>query len=225
MTNLKNFIVLDYLTVKPYFTIKNLLIFSFVALFLTTMSHDISSGIGVGLMIATLLLGYPFAIGEKSNLDALYTTLSIKKKEVVKGRFMFALIINICAIVFSNVLAVAGLYISRIGGFATDIGVGGYAESLLILSLIFIFTQAVQIPFFFKLGYTKAKVLSIIPFIILMLGFMAFLNIKSINIWLVEGLESLSIKGMIVPLAALSFVIIVGLSYCLSVKFYKKREF
>jgi hypothetical protein len=55
------------MTIKPYFTAKNLLIYAAVALFLTAVSGNISSGIGVGLMIGTAFVGYPFALCEKSN--------------------------------------------------------------------------------------------------------------------------------------------------------------
>lgn len=225
MTKLKETVHLDFVTVKPYFTIKNLLIFSAVALFLTTMSHNISSGIGVGMMIATLFIGYPFALSEKSNLDALYTTLSVKRTTVVQGRYIFTLLLNLCAVLFSFVLATLGLLIAKAAGFSTGIGGNGYVETVLILAAIFLLIQAIQLPVFFKLGYTKAKILSIVPFAVLMAGYMAFMTLRNVSASLPELLDGLSGGGLMMPLLLVMIVAIVITSYGLSVSFYKKREF
>lgn len=225
MTKLKELIHLDYVTVKPYFTIKNLLIFAAVALFLTTMSDNISSGPGVGLMIATLFIGYPFALSEKNNLDALYTTLSVKRKTVVQGRYIFTLLLNICAILFSYVLATAGLFIAKAAGFSSGVGGEGYFESTFLLSAIFVIVQSIQLPVFFKLGYTKAKVLSILPFAVLIAGYMAFMTMKNTSAGLAKFLGQLSDSGLFAPLIIAVVVVIVFISYRLSMAFYKKREF
>lgn len=225
MTKLKETIHLDYVTVKPYFTVKNLLIYSVVALFLTTMSDNISSGIGVGMMIATLFVSYPFALSEKSNLDALYTTLSVNRKTVVQARYIFTLLLNIGAVLFSFILATAGLLIAKAAGFSSGIGGDGYIESVLILSAVFLLVQAIQLPAFFKLGYAKAKVLSIVPFAVLMAGYMAFMAMQNISTGLANTLEKLLVSGLFIPLILIIMVAIVIISYSLSVSFYKKREF
>lgn len=225
MAKLKEAVNLDYVTVKPYFTIKNLLIFSVMALFLTTMSDNISSGLGVGLMIATLFISYPFVLSEKNNLDALYTTLSVRRKTVVRGRYIFTLLLNICAVLFSSILATAGLFIAKAAGFSSGIGGDGDIESILILSALFILIQAVQLPVFFKLGYTKAKVLSIVPFVVLMTGYMAFMTLQNTSKGLSELLEKLSDSGLTTPVLLIMLVAVVIASYGLSVAFYKKREF
>ncbi len=225
MTKLKEMVRLDYMTARPYFTIKNLLIFSAVALFLTAMSDHISSGMGVGLMIATLFVGYPFALSEKSNLDALYTTLSVKRKTVVQGRYIFTLLLNICAVLFSFILATAGLLVAKAAGLSAGIGGAGYFTSTLSLSVVFILVQCIQLPVFFKLGYTKARVLSIVPFAVMTAGYMVFLAMRNISAGLAELLDTLSISGMIIPLLIAVIAIIVLVSYNLSVAFYKKREF
>lgn len=225
MTKLKKAIHLDYITVKPYFTVKNLLIYSVMALFLTTMSDNIASGIGVGLMIATLFVSYPFALCEKSNLDAFYTTLSLNRKTVVLGRYLFTLLLNICAVLFSFILATAGLLTAKVAGFSSGIGGEGYLESTLLLSAIFILIQAIQLPVFFKLGYTKAKILSVVPFAVLMAGYMALMAMQNISTGLANTLEILLVSGLFIPLILIIMVAIVIISYGLSVAFYKKREF
>ena len=70
MDKIKSFAKLDYMTIKPYLSKKNLLIFGCIMIFLTAMSGNVASGLGVGMMMGTIYLGYPFALGEKNNMDS-----------------------------------------------------------------------------------------------------------------------------------------------------------
>ena len=225
MNKLFSFVRLDFITIKPYFTIKNLLIFAVVAVFLTTMSGNISSGMGVGIMIGTLFISYPFAIGEKSNLDALYITLSLNRKTVVAGRYLFALTFNICAIIFSIFFAIVGTVVTG----ATGLGMGT-SDILLtgvLLAAVFIVIQSIQLPFFFKMGYTKAKLFSIVPFVALMAGYMVFMTASKEN-GIINSIESFlerMTNGVLVGFAVLALLLICYVSYRLSLVFYIKREF
>lgn len=225
MTKLKAAVHLDIVTVKPYFTVKNFVLFGMVALFLTTMSGNISSGIGVGMMIATLFSGYPFALSEKNNLDSLYTTLAVERKTVVQGRYIFTLLLNLCAVLFSFILATVGLLIAKGFGFSLGANGEGYVVTVLILSALFLCVQSIQLPVYFKLGYTKARVLSIVPFAVLMAGYMAFMTLSNINTQLASFLGTLLGSGMVIPLLVAVVSVIVFGSYRLSVLFYRKREF
>ena len=225
MSKLVSFVRLDFVTVKPYLTIKNLVIFAAVAIFLTMMSGNIGSVLGVGIMLGTLFVSYPFAIGEKSNMDALYATLSIDRKTVVTGRYLFALTFNISAILFSVVFAAIGAIISSAFGRGTQ--TGGIVFAGILLAAILIIIQALQLPFFFRFGYTKAKVFSIVPFIAIMAGYIVFMTaLKSNQIFDQIGntLEKLSSIVLIGP-ALFVLLLICYISYRLSVAFYKKREF
>lgn len=226
MTKLRESIHLDYVTVKPYFTIKSMLVYAAIALFLTTMSASITSGLGVGLMIATLFVSYPFALSEKNNLDALYATLSVNRKTVVQGRYIFTLLINIAAVLCACVLSAAGLLIAKAAGFSSGIGAGeGYLASILVLSAVFILVQAIQLPLFFKLGYAKAKILSVVPFAVLMLSFIVLMTMRNIGTGLEAVINKLAASGMTIPVLVVVLAVAVLISYRLSVSFYDKREF
>ena len=225
MSKLFSFVRLDFITVKPYFTVKNLLIFAVVAIFLTTMSGNVSSGMGVGIMLGTMFISYPFAVGEKSNMDALYTTLSLNRKTVVAGRYLFALAFNFCAVLFSIVFAIVGIFMS--GAFGLDMGTDEILLAGILLAAIFIVIQAIQLPFFFKMGYAKAKFFSLVPFVALMVGYMTFMTGSKDN-GIVNQIESVLARitsGMLVGFATLALLFICYLSYRLSLSFYIKREF
>jgi hypothetical protein len=218
------------MTVKPYLTVKNMLIYAAVALFLTITSENAASGMGVGLMLSTLFVGYPFAVGEKSNMDALYITLSVDRKSVVLGRYVYTLTLNLCAVLLATILAAAGTFIAKSFGFST--GVGSPLASIVTLSALFIIIQSIQLPLFFKFGYTKAKFFSIVPYIAMMVGYMAIMMLPNIieqpfadsgfAKLLTVAFENAAIS---VVLVAAGMILIVFVSYKLSSVFYRKREF
>ena len=226
MNKLISFVRLDFLTIKPYFTVRNMLIFAALALFLTTVSVNIVSAIGVGMMYATMFMSYPFAIGEKSNMDALYAILSIDRKTVVLGRYFFVLSINLCAIVFSFLLVSVGL----LAAWMTN-SWNGFDEAFLIMILltaVFFVLQAIQLPFYFKFGNTKARFLSVVPFIAIMAVYFAFSSVGRNSGFAssVTGFFSntLSASG-IVALTVLILLLLIFASYRLSLSFYSRREF
>ncbi|MDR2700725.1 MAG: ABC-2 transporter permease [Nitrososphaerota archaeon] len=225
MTNLKNFIQLNFMTAKPYFTVKTLLIISMVILFQAIMTGSVFSEIGVGALLGTLFMGYPFASAEKNNLDTLYATLSIKRKAVVAGRYLFALLLNGGTILFAFVLASAGLYFVGAVGFSySSIGVS-QIEPWIMLAAMFIGIQAIQLPIYFKVGYAKAKFLSIVPFVALIAGYFMFLNVSDVSAGPIGFFDKLAVTGLVVPAIVVVLVGIMFISYGLSAGFYKKREF
>jgi len=224
MNKALSFIRLDFITVKPYLTAKNLCIFVGVALIMLVVNNSAVGAIGLIMAFAALYASYPFAIGEKSNIDVLYTTLSIKRNTVVLGRYLFALTLDIFAGLSTFVLSFAVLEVMQQG-----IDVIETLVTIPILFLIFSVIQAVQLPIYFKLNYTKAKFLAYMPFVVLPLAIMAgarsFAGI----------LSSAQIKGVFerlagsIPAAALVggaiWLAIMAISYRISLLFYVKRDF
>jgi hypothetical protein len=228
MNKLMSFVRLDFVTVKPYFTAKNLLIYAGVALFLTVMSDNISAGISVGLMLGTMFVGYPFALGEKSNMDALYTTLSVSRKNVVTGRYLFVFALDLCGVLIAFALSTFGLLTVRMFGYKN--GAVDTLPTILMLSALFIIIQAIQLPFFFKLGYAKAKIFSIVPFAAIMAAYAALLGAsnKSNAIWefFVSLMANIGGNNMLLAIVSIAAIcLIVYASYELSLVLYKKREF
>jgi hypothetical protein len=233
MGKLKSFVRLDFLTVKPYFTIKNMLIYAVVAIFFTLATRDITPCLFVGFILSTMFIGYPFAVGEKSNMDALYTTLSICKSTVVLGRYVFTLALNLYVILISFVLAVVVLLAAQLvdfytGTVALSVFVFSGAEEKLwmtaLLAAAFITIQAIQLPIYFRHGYTKAKFFSLIPFVAIMAGYIVYIFVNSISG--IYGASAYAINSGTALIAIVAnLLLIVYVSYRLSLSFYKKREF
>jgi hypothetical protein len=231
-SKLIDFVRLDFITVKPYFTVKNLVIYAACALLLAVTSGNVASAIGVGMMLGTLFVGYPFALGEKCNIDTLYSTLALDRGSVVSGRYVFTLMVNLCAVVFSAGLSTVGLFVAGVFKSAGALGTDAF-WSTLALSVVFIVVQAIQLPIYFRLGYTRARFVSLLPFAFIMAlasVLMAMGRSGKYTSMITDFFVSLvSGGGNGGSLMALSVVVslclIVLVSYGLSLAFYRKREF
>ena len=219
-----SFVRLDFITIKPYLTIKNLCLFAGVALIMLVVNNSASGAIGLLMSFAALFSSYPFAIGEKSNMDVLYTTLSINRNTVVLGRYLFALILDLLAGLFTFIFSFAVLTILQKSFGGTEAMV-----TILVLFLLFSVIQAVQLPIYFKLNYTKAKFVAYIPFIVLPLAIMAgsrFFN----DLFSLDQIAGLFASAAANPLTAVLLCLaiwvgIIATSYRVSVALYQKREF
>jgi hypothetical protein len=196
-------------------------------IFLTSVSRSVSSGIGIGLMLGTVFTGYPFALCEKSNMDALYATLSLSRKTIVTGRYIFVAALNAGMILFASVVSSAGIFISR----TFDIGerTGGTFLISLSLALMFGVVQSMQLPLLFKFGYSKAKFFGLIPFCAIMGAYSAITAISKEGGFFetAAAIAAFLTKNNVVAAATVVLVLclILYISYNLALRFYKKREF
>jgi hypothetical protein len=218
-----SFVRLDLLTVKPYFTWKQLLIFSFapIAMIMSSDINNIATTIFMIFgMFGMLFAGYPFAIGEKNNADALYIILSIKRDSVVFGRYLFSVMFNL----FAGLTA----YIFIFAAFLINKQTFNFKEILIIMLVFFIVytvIQAIQLPIFFKFGYAKAKLLVYLPFagipaIVFIFGnFIIIEKIYSFYEWVLAN------QAVTAAIAGVIWLIVMAVSYYISLSCYNKREF
>lgn len=216
-----SFVRLDLRTIKPYVTIKNFIIFAAIAVLLLFSNKSSNMPISILMAYATLYVSYPFAVGDKTQIDALYATLAIQRKTVVLGRYLFAFFITF-------ITGFAAYLLTGLLSLFSNIPFYPYETLLftLILFVLFTLVQAFQLPIFFKLGYMKAKFLSYAPMLLFLLltVLLRFVleeldNAIEITYWLE--------RNKTILIAAIPFVLIgaVCLSFYFSKRVYDKREF
>ncbi|MCL2054786.1 MAG: ABC-2 transporter permease [Oscillospiraceae bacterium] len=226
MNKVRAVVGLDFATMKPQLGLKVTLPLLLSVLWMVTMSGSVASGIGIGLMMAMLFSGLPFLYGGKNNLDALYATLSLDRKTVVKGRYLFTLTMNICAVAATFILGTIGQLTLALTGvtFSSD----GIVWVFAVMGFMCIAMQAMQLPFYFKFGYQKAKLFSIVPLtgitglagVVLVMGGGELLN--GITTFAAKFQEN---RVMLFGGIGAVLAVIVFASYKLSLVFYEKREF
>lgn len=224
MNKTLSFARLDYITIKPYLTLKNLLIFLFVFIFTGYGTGELAVPIVMLMMYSTIYASYPFAVGDKNGIDTLYVTLPIMKNNIVTGRYVFTLCLNL----IMSIVAFA------ISGFLTAVSDKAYSwaeTSAIVLSCFALFSivEAIQLPIYFKLGYAKAKFLAYLPLLAFpaaVMSISAFIGketllplIENIIIWIQEN------SLFAITLFVLMWILIMLGSWLLSYCFYKKREF
>ena len=82
MTDVNKIIKIDILSIRPYLTLKNLIIIVLMGLFYPLFLGNIYTIFGVTQVFAILFCSYPFLVGEDSGIDALYAAFGIDRKNV-----------------------------------------------------------------------------------------------------------------------------------------------
>ncbi len=203
-----------------YFVFKSQII-SYAALILMTVMFSLmgSSFVTLGITVAwfvALLSTNIFSIQEKNELEELYASLPFNLKSIIRGRYIFTFVNYALAMILTIIIGVSVSFMQKKNLDYADTFLG-----ICISLLAFTIISGIQIPIYFKLGYTKAKAWCMIPFILVMaiciLPFFldAFLGI-------ITGLMEHQMKLEIIILI-ISFIVLL-VSYNLSVKCYQKSS-
>jgi ABC-type transport system involved in multi-copper enzyme maturation permease subunit len=148
---------LDLLTVRPYR--KQLLVLVAVGLAITISTPDPSVALPAAAVYAALAAAYPFAIGDKADLATLLGALPVRRSAVVLGRYAFA------TLTFLGAAAIATIAMVAVAA-ARSIPLEPATTAVLLASsfAIFALTVGIQFPMYFAMGYTRARMLSYLPF-------------------------------------------------------------
>ena len=217
MKDIKKIVNLDYISIKPYFTLKNLIIMIFLYLvyfFVTSNPLTANSAI---LIFSIVYSSYPFLIGEEAGIDSLYRIFGIKSEKVVLGRYVFALVLFIFALLISIVFSIIFSF------FVETADIREFLATSLAYLLVYLIFISLKYPLYFKFGYKKAKSISALTFVLI--GLLSFLVMA-----LKDSLNDLFILMennifMTLLISLLLVLLIVFISIKVSQKLYKKRDF
>lgn len=148
---------LDILSIRPYLTIKNLIILTGFGILYGALSKDPVFAMATVQMFAILFVGYPFMVGEEAGIDPLYKLFDIEPKDVVKGRYLLAMASVIIMLVVGVILAMLIGLIWSIEDMFHHLTSAMPITGFIALSIIFI-----EYPIYFKYGYKKGKALAAI---------------------------------------------------------------
>ena len=215
--NIRKQIKLDIISMKPYYTLKNLIILLGISLFYSFINKTPVVMLSMTLTFAVIFSSTPFLLGENSGIDALYKIFSIDSKKVVIGRYILAGLIFIVA-------SLLGFSIYTIVSLIKNMPIG--LDMLMFIGIYFVLYAiiiSVQYPIFFKSGYIKAKTFKFLPiFIIAIIGMALGYFIKDFGPILNFVLEN---QRMLIIGLCILIVLMLTISITLSIKFYKKRDF
>ncbi len=209
---------LDLLSIKPYLTLKNLVIQIGLSVVYAALSKNPIMAITISQMFALLFSGYPFMVGEEAGIDPLYKIFGIGAKAVVKGRYLMAGVFVAIALIIGIALS---LIISQIYSVK-----GIFGMLLLTVPIAFLVTTFIiflEYPIYFKCGYMRGKALANIPFMLIGIALMVSTFFSELAKMMLEFFVSNQAICMI--LLVLIWLAALWISYRLSNKAYSERDF
>ncbi|HBT96074.1 MAG TPA: hypothetical protein DEB24_08425 [Coriobacteriia bacterium] len=234
MRKLGAFLRLELKTIAEQTTPLYIALYLIALLLFVLTTQSVWMGVVVGILSAVTLVNYLFHVSEKNNMDALYPLLGLSRKDVVCGRCIFGFLLTVVVVTivsFASFLLVAALD-AMLPGLREmaeiDFSVPYASQLLFLLTTVVVTMGVLQLPIYFKMGYSRAKNIAIIiPSIIVLIfaGFMGFvMGANSVGDKLAAVNAFLDSPVFIVMcIAVLVFAALV--SYRLSLKFYQSRDF
>lgn len=215
--DIKKQIKLDIISMKPFYTLKNLIIILAIFIYISFINKSPMGLVSMTLFFAVVFSSNPFLLGENSGIDALYKIFSINSKKVVIARYILAGLIFI-------VVSLVGFSIYAIVSLIKNMPMG--LDMLMVIGIDFVLYAiviSVQYPIYFKYGYAKARIFSFLPlFIIAAIGMILGYFINDFGPILNFVLEN---QRMIIVALFILVALFLIISIKLSIKFYKQRDF
>ena len=216
MKDIKKIVNLDYISIKPYFTLKNLIIMIFLYLvyfFVTSNPLTANSAI---LIFSIVYSSYPFLIGEEAGIDSLYRIFGIKSEKVVLGRYVFALLLFIFALLISIVFSTIFSF------FVETADIREFLATSLAYLLVYLVFISLKYPLYFKFGYKKAKSISALTFALIGLLYFLVMALKDSLSDLFIFMENNIFMTLLISLILVLVIFIISIKS--SQKFYKNRD-
>ena len=216
MKDIKKIVNLDYISIKPYFTLKNLIIMIclyLVYFFITSNPLTANSAI---LIFSIVYSSYPFLIGEEAGIDSLYRIFGIKSEKVVLGRYVFALVLFIFALLISIVFSTIFSF------FVETADIREFLATSLAYLLVYLVFISLKYPLYFKFGYKKAKSISALTFALIGLLYFLVMALKDSLSDLFIFMENNIFMTLLISLILVLVIFIISIKS--SEKFYKNRD-
>lgn len=205
---------LDFYTIKPQLAAYLSLVL--IIVMFEFMDSSVIVLCMTGAWYVALMSSTIFAMQEKNSLERLYGSLSVGLRDIVLGRYVFVFL-NYFISFLMIILLHSGFALFQNKALEVSDMMLGLSASFLAFSVI----TGVQMPLYFKLGYAKAKVWSMVPF----MAVMALIAIPSfvpaffgIIEWIQSERSAMILGGL------LASCIVQFLSYRISLVFYRKRR-
>lgn len=165
------------------------------------------------------------AYDDKNKSDILLNSLPLKRNTIVMARYISTYIFTAIAVLY-YILLTGIIKILELPLKVYPVSLEGFIGALFIIVLV----TGMYFPIFFKVGYIKSKKVNFLLFFGVIFGFGVFLPelIKNNNAAIIQGILQFFSNQSDIQLAVEIFAVMILLlviSYMISLNFYRKREF
>jgi hypothetical protein len=227
MKTKKSLVMLDLMSIKKQLSTLNLILLAIQVFAVAFFANSVWIAIVLGVFLGLMLNNSTFYYAEIGNTDTLYTILGLSRTIVVTNRYLSALTVCLGSIIFCLPFCVLGYFAALLAGFQH--GVVFSPQIWVFFSIILLSSNVIQLPIYFKLGFSKAK------FTALAVPFLLYLALVAVVSYIIfhSAKNGVSLKPLMNAFNSVGFravtvlvlVIVVLVSYRLSLKFYQKRDF
>ncbi|MCL2316238.1 MAG: ABC-2 transporter permease [Actinomycetia bacterium] len=180
MTTVVGAIRLDYLSGRSYLRLYPL--FFLLALLVGTVAKMPVFTILLVVILGVFIAGGVFANQEKNHGERLYGTLPLRRRDIVLGRYLYALILGTIASVIAwafGLLAsrLAGVDMGQLGPRRSSLGGTPGLNSLIMWFAIgaafayFCFAVAIAFPIYYQFGFARSYMFTMLPlYLVFLLG-------------------------------------------------------
>lgn len=217
MSPLSAAVRLDARTVSPYW--RQLLPLVGAAGIIAVVSSEPVVVVVAGAVFGSVAASYPFAVGDKHDLDTLRAVLPVSRGVLVAGRYLYAVALYLVIALLTAALAVLG---SSIGEPAAGLAAGDLASAAAVGLGVYSLLAGTQLPVYFALGYTRGRMVSFVPLVlgssaigmgVSMLGD----GMPDLDLWLARWSDRLA------PLAVVAGVLLLAASAVVSWRLDRRR--
>lgn len=171
-------------------------------------------GIFTSLGAMTTVLWYD----EQDGASSFLFTLPFIRKQYVQEKYMFGIVSGLCNIAFFGSATIL-IRSVRNGSFSNIV----FGEIMFALLLVF-FLIAIQLPICFKVGVEKGRYILVVLVSILfaLIGYLVSLHVEYYQIFFENVIRK---KELYICLFSVIAIVILIISYMLSVKIVEKKEY
>jgi hypothetical protein len=161
MNNVLQTLKLDIYTVKTAYS--KIFMIYIISIFIGLQTQSIVP-IFMIMFISVSFSGFPFSIFEKNNCDSLYGILPIHRKEIVIGRYFFAIVSGILNLIISLILSFIATLLTKQG---IDIFI--LFLSIALTFCYYCFAVGISYPIYYRFGFSRSFIWTVLPMYLLLL--------------------------------------------------------
>jgi ABC-type transport system involved in multi-copper enzyme maturation permease subunit len=207
-----------HLIKKDFLIQKKSILFSlFIMIFFSFTLTPMGSG---GLTVSILTICYMLVYGagnqeDKNNSDRMLASLPIRKETIVLSKYISVYVFAAFAFLVNVIIRLAAEAL-QIPNFSFPVTIEGILGTWAAVTLLF----SLSFPMIFKIGYLRSRMANFLVLFAAVFGG-TFLMSK----WFPEGEVPQLVANYETVLLFAGLVLLLAVSYCISLHFYRNREF
>jgi len=234
MTRILNAAKLDYLTGRFYLALYPILFL--VGLLIGTVAKMPIFTIVLVIVLAVFIAGGVFSVNERNHGEKMYATLPLDRRDMVIGRYVYALVLGILATIIASLLGFLASWIS-----GADMGQLGPARGSLATTpamatmifwfavgfafLYFCFAIAVAFPIYFRFGFSRSYIFTMLPLYLVVLGALLVTRKLNPSLDLNNTIQFFINHTYLLPIiGVVAGLILMAISIVISIGIYKNKE-